>query len=150
MITIQELLFNRGLDVKSKIKLVRHKDNRRDLYTLYRTDRREFLAYQNAQVRDVFNGLDYIVSFIGEEGLLSRFIGVYKLIGKKKLKENHFEYEMEEVKEKFDDLKERVIIKWENAISWHQYIKNEMEVIKIHPGLHYKQFTDYSDLIRQS
>ena len=147
MITIQELLFNRGLDVKSKIKLVRHKDNRRDLYTLYRTDRREFLAYQNAQVRDVFNGLDYIVSFIGEEGLLSRFIGVYKLIGKRKLKENHFEYEMEEVKEKFDDLKERVIIKWENAISWHQYVKNEMEVIEIHPGLHYKQFTDYSDFI---
>ena len=46
-----------------------------------------------------------------------------------------------------DDLKERVIVKWSNAISWHQWIKNEMEVIEIHPGLHYKHFTDYSDFI---
>ena len=147
MITIQELLFNRGLNKNSKTKLVRHKDNRRDLYNLYWTDRAEFLAYQNSQSKDVFNGVDYIVSFIGEEGLLSRFIGVYKLTGRQQLAEDSFEYEMEEVKEKFDDLKERVIIRWENAISWHQWIKNEMEVIEIHPGLHYKQFTDYSDFI---
>ena len=103
MITIQELLFNRGLDKSSKIKLVRHKDNRLDLYNLYRTNRPAFLEYQNSQVKDVFNGVD--------------------------------------------DLIERVIIRWENAISWHQWIKNEMEVIEIHPGLHYKQFKDYSDFI---
>src|SRR5690606_3087621 len=30
---------------------------------------------------------------------------------------------------------------------WNQWIKNEMEVIEIHPGLHYKQFKDYSDFI---
>ena len=103
MITIQELLFNRGLDKSSKIKLVRHKDNRLDLYNLYRTNRPAFLEYQNSQVKDVFNGVDYLI--------------------------------------------ERVIIRWENAISWHQWIKNEMEVIEIHPGLHYKQFKDYSDFI---
>lgn len=147
MITIQELLFNRGLDKNSKIKLVRHKDNRRDLYNLYRMNKSEFLGYQNSQKKDVFNGVDYIVSFIGEEGLLSRYIGVYKLIGKKQLVDGSYEYQMEEVDEKFDDLKERVIIRWENAISWHQWIKNEMEVIEIHPGLHYRQFTDYSDFI---
>ncbi len=147
MITIQELLFNRRLDTNSKIKLVRHKDSRCDLYNLYRTDIAEFLAYQNTQSKDVFNGVDYIVSFIGEEGLFSRFVGVYKLTDRKKIADDHFEYQMEEVKEQFDDLKERVIIRWENAISWHQWIKNEMEIIKIHPGLHYKQFTDYSDFI---
>lgn len=147
MITIQELLFNRGLDTNKKVKLVRHKDNRRDLYNLYRTDKAEFLAYQNSQSKDVFNGVDYIVSFIGEEGLLSRFIGVYKLTDRKQIATDHFEYQMEEVEKQFDDLKERVIIRWENAISWHQWIKNEMEVIEIHPGLHYKQFTDYSDFI---
>ncbi len=136
MITIQELLFNRGLDQAAKTKLVRHKDNRRDLYNLYRTDRVAFLAYQNSQSKDVFNGVDYIVSFIGEEGLLSRFIGVYKLTDRKQLANDSFEYQMEEVKVQFDDLIERVIIKWENAISWHQWIKNKMEVIEIHPGLH--------------
>ncbi len=146
MITIQELLFNRGLDKNSKAKLVRHKDSRHDLYTLYRSKRQEFLDYQSTQSKDVFNDVDYIVSFIGEEGLLSRFIGVYKLKNKKQLEDGNFEYQMEEVFG-FEDLKERVIIKWKNAISWHQWMKNEMEVIKIHPGLHYKQFTDYSDFI---
>ena len=53
---------------------------------------------------------------------------------------------MEEI-DGYDDLKERVIIRWENAISWHQWIKNEMEVQEISPGLHYKRFTDYFDFI---
>lgn len=146
MITIQELLFNRGLDKNAKTKLVRHKEARRDLYNLYRTDRLGFLNYQNSQSKDVFHGVDYIVSFIGEEGVQSRFIGVYKIVSSKNIQINRFEYEMEEVKT-FDDLRERVIIKWKNAISWHQWINNEMEVIQIHPGLHYKQFTDYADFI---
>lgn len=147
MITIQELLENRGLDKNAKVKLIRHKDALYDLYNLYRTDREEFLAYQNSQSKDIFNGVDYIVTFIGEEGLLSRFIGVYKLTDRKQIAEDHFEYQMEEVKVQFDDLKERVIIRWVNAISWHQWIKNKMEVIQIQPGLHYKQFTDYADFI---
>jgi len=146
MITIQELLYNRGLDKSAKIKLVRHKDRRLDLYNLYRSQRQEFLSYQNKQMKDIFNGVDYIASFIGEEGILSRFIGIYKLIDRQKIGDDHFEYKMEEVSG-FEDLKERVIIKWENAISWHQWIKNKMEVIQIHPGLHYKQFTDYFDFI---
>lgn len=146
MITIQELLYNRGLDKSSKIKLVRHKDRRIDVYNLYRTNRQEFFKYQSVQSRDIFKSVDYIVVFIGEESVFARFIGVYKLTDKKQLSDGNFEYEMEEVFG-FDDLRERVIIKWENAISWHQWIKNEMEVLEIHPGLHYKQFTDYSDFI---
>jgi len=146
MITIQELLFNRGLDKSAKIKLVRHKDARRDLYNLYRTDKTEFLDYQNLQSRNVFDNVDYIVSFIGEEGIQSRFIGIYKVGIRKKNPAGLFEYKMEEI-DGFDDLRERVIIRWNNPISWHQWIKNEMEVIQIHPGLHYKQFTDYSDFI---
>jgi hypothetical protein len=66
MITIQELLFNRGLDKKARTKLVRHKDSRRDLYTLYRYNKEEFLAYQKHQGRNIFKDLDFIVSFIGE------------------------------------------------------------------------------------
>ncbi len=146
MITIQELLFNRGLDKSSRIKLVRHKDRRIDIYNLYRTNRQEFFKYQNIQSRDIFKSVDYIVSFIGEESVFARFIGVYKLTDKKQLPDGNFEYKMEEVLG-FEDLRERVIIKWENAISWHQWIKNKMEVIQIHPGLHYKQFTDYFDFI---
>ena len=145
MITIQELLYNRGLDRTARVKLVRHKDRRLDLYNIYRTDREAFLKYQNTQKKDVFNKVDYIVSFIGEEGLQARFVGVYKVNGEKAIHEG-YEYSMSEV-EGYEDLKERVIIRWENAISWHQWIKNEMEVLEISPGLHYKRFTDYFDLI---
>lgn len=159
MITIQELLYNRGLDRKAKIKLVRHQDaSYPDLYDWYRYDREKFLAYQASQGKDVFKDVDYIVSFIGEgtnKGTLSRFIGVFKIIGKTYYEnpaENisfpgvHFIYDILEVGG-FEDMKERVLIKWSNPISWHQWIKNEMEIIEIHPGLHYKQFTDYSDFI---
>ncbi len=147
MITIQELLFNRGLDKNAKIKLVRHKDGRQDLYNLYKTEKDKFLAYQNSQSKDVFNGVDFIVSFIGEEGNLSRFIGVYQITNREKFADDCFEYKMREVIGQFDDLKERVIILWKNARAWHQWINNNMEVIEIHPGLHYKQFTDYFDFI---
>ena len=145
MITIQELLYNRGLDRLAKIKIVRHKDKRLDLYNLYRTDKISFFDYQNTQSKDVFRGVDYIVSFIGEEGVLARFIGVFRIIGKKIIGHG-FKYEMSDVPG-YDDLKERVIIRWENAISWHQWIKNEMEILEICPGLHYKRFTDYFDLL---
>ena len=77
MITIQELLYNRGLDRKAKVKLVRHKDARCDLYEKYRTNQEWFFTYQSSQANPVFKDTDYIVSFIGEEGISSRFIPKY-------------------------------------------------------------------------
>lgn len=145
MITIQELLYNRGLDRKASIKLIRHKDRRRDLYSLYRSDRAGFLDYQNSQAKDVFKDCQFIVSFIGEAGLTARFVGVFEVLGASFIN-GEFKYSMEEVGG-YEDLKERVIIRWRNGISWHQWIKNEMEVLEIAPGLHYKRFTDYFDLI---
>ena len=158
MITIQELLSSRlnkcGVESTDRIKLVRQKDARQDLYELYRHKKEEFLNYQSAQSKPVFNKVDYIVSFIGEEGNSARFIGAYKIVETIELNktdkpsgvkdiDNYF-YKMQELPG-FDDMKERVIIKWGNAIAWHQWYKNEMEVIEISPGLSYRQFTDYMD-----
>lgn len=145
MITIQELLYNRGISRSARVKLVRHKDRRLDIYNMYRTDKPAFIDYQNTQSHDVFKNVEYIVSFIGEEQAFARFVGVYKIAGKAH-DGLHYKYIMEEV-DGYDDLKERVIIRWENPISWHQWIKNEMEVVEISAGLHYKRFTDYFDLI---
>jgi len=156
MITIQELLFNRGLDKTARIKLVRHKDPSCDLYEDYKTNPEKFLAYQSSQAKPIFHGLDYIVSFIGEtDGTLSRFIGVYQVLNEQENSEystdnpyggKKYSYEIQEISG-FEDLKDRIIIKWTNPISYIQWVKNEMEVIEIHPGLHYKQFTDYFDYI---
>lgn len=146
MIKIQELLYNRGLTSIDRIKLVRHKSPTYDLYNMYRSDKPSFLHYQSSQHRDVFNNVSHIVSFIGEDGLTSRFVGVFKILSKEVLDNGNLFYQMEEI-EGFEDMKERVIIRWKNAISWHQWISNEMEIIEIKPGLHYKQFTDYFDFI---
>jgi hypothetical protein len=114
------------------------------------------LKYQCQQGRDVFGGVDYLVSFIGEEGTRSRFIGVYKVKRGRKLPQKQasvdgglfqYYYKMEEVAG-FEDLIERVIIDWgKAAIKWEQLIGNLKEVIEIQPGLHYRHFRDYFDFI---
>jgi hypothetical protein len=156
MITIQELLYNRGLEANSKTKLVRHKDPRIDLYNMYTSQKDDFIIYQSQQGKDAFKGAEYIVSFIGEQGSLSRFIGVYKVLNCVQFQEKRasidggvfdFQYELEEVSG-FEDLKERAIIDWGlGTRSWAQWLNNEKEIVEIQPGLHYKQFTDYFDFI---
>lgn len=115
MITIQELLYNRGLDRLARIKLVRHKERGLDLYNMYRSDIKAFLDYQSTQSKDVFNGVEYIVSFIGENGITARFVGVFQILGKENMG-TRFKYSMKEVSG-YEDLKEKVIIRWANAIS---------------------------------
>lgn len=156
MITIQELLYNRGLPQNSRIKLVRHLDRRIDLRSLYINNRPVFLRYQNYQGNDVFKGFDYIVSFIGEENSTARFVGVFKIVGKNVGVLNYeegdisfganFSYVMEE-QPGFGDMVDKVVVKWSNPRAWHQLIDNEMEVVELSPGLHYSTFSDYLDVI---
>ena len=156
MITIQELLYNRGLPQNARIKIVRHIDRRFDLRQVYTKRREVFLRYQSMQGNDIFRDCDYIVSFIGEENSTARFVGVFRIVGKS-VGIEHFEdgnisfganftYDMEEV-DGFADLTERVVVRWNNSRAWHQWVSNEMEVLEISPGLHYRMFTDYLDLI---
>ncbi|MBQ8702876.1 MAG: GIY-YIG nuclease family protein [Bacteroidales bacterium] len=156
IITIQELLNRHGLDAKAKVKLVRHKDNRPDrfdAYDNYRHHKDEFLLYQASQSSPVFHGVDYIVSFIGEEGNRARFVGVYKIIEERPMDEAHrtdpsdqYYYVMEEVVG-FGELKERVIIQWNNPRAWCQWYKNEMDVIEVTKGFDHIPFTGYLDFI---
>jgi hypothetical protein len=156
MITIQELLFNRRLDKSKNIRLMRHKSNRVDLNNLYATDKQMLFDFQRQQGKDFLKGVDYIVSFIGEEGTFARFIGVFKINGCKKLSNKkqsidgslyQYLYEISEING-FEDLKERVIIDWGKAtIQWHQSIKNLKHVVEIKPGLHYRPFTDFLNII---
>lgn len=152
MITVQELLYNRGLSRLSNAKLVRHKEVTKDLLDMYIINRDEFLEYQKRQGKDIFKNTEFVISFIGETGNRARFIGVYKVksvkfeyssIEKTKL----FKYDLQEVSG-FEDMKERVVIDWGlGTRSWVQNITTEKEIIEITPGLQYKAFTDYFDLI---
>lgn len=133
MITIQELLFSRGLEQNAHTKIVRHKNSRTDLYAMYRYDNKQFLEYQKTQKNDVFNNVDYIVSFIGEDSGLALFVGVFK-VGTKTEKDGFFLYDLSDVKG-FDDLKNRIVIRWQNPISWHQWLSKPIEVVEVRQKL---------------
>ena len=92
ILTISKLLSEAGLDITKKIKLLRHKDSRKDQmidgkpvegnpYEWYIKDRQKFIDYQSEQSEERFKDVDYIVSFIGEEGTTARMVGVYRVLG---------------------------------------------------------------------
>lgn len=166
--TIQELLKGRNEEFDKanvkRIRLIRHKDSRKEkiidgkshegtLYDIYLHDNDAFMAYQSEQLVKRFKDVDYIVSFIGEEGSVSRFVGVYKNNGIIKMLpdyngEAHAKYDIQEVLG-FELLKERVVIDWNNPIQWLQHY-NEMPVIRIDRGLKENNipiFVRYEDVV---
>lgn len=153
MLTLRQILKTQS-DIleNSKVKIVRHKDNRQE-YRHISKDRAALLEYQKEQGSDIFGECDYIVSFIGTERRKSVFIGVFR-VGPNKKKNGKIYYELEQVSE-FNDLIDRVVIDWgNNAISWHQwYHRQEKEVIEMLPKGHVGNFPgllefvlDYNEL----
>lgn len=148
ILTISKILELAKLDTTKKIKLVRHKDGRNDKkidgkpvsgspYDWYINDRAKFIAYQSEQNEDRFKDVDYIVSFIGEEGTTARMIGVFQILGYDEERAQctgtgKFYYNMVEV-EGFEEFNERVIIDWgKSTISWHQWLKkNDKDIVAI-------------------
>ncbi|MBI9077430.1 MAG: GIY-YIG nuclease family protein [Desulfatibacillum sp.] len=161
MISLVQLLQQRGLDFSKKIKVVRHQDKRCDINEYYRLGHME--TYQRYQSKKVFN-CDYIVTFMGLQGSLSLLIGVYRvgecLLSKgqalpsdypdQDVKErDEFYYELDEVSG-FEDYKGRVVIEWGNAaISWHQWLdaERDKEVLEILPPGYVRNFPGYLDFI---
>lgn len=155
MITIQEILDLRSnIFINHKVKFVRHRDfegivSFKDLVN----NRENILEYQKEQEKHIFN-CDYIVSFLGLENLRSLLFGVFKVHNYTQ-KQDFIYYDLEEV-DGFEDLNERVVIKWghpNSARSWHQWYDNIKEVIEIlpkgsvgpFPG-HYDLFLEFNEL----
>lgn len=147
LLTIRKILELGGLDTNKRIKLVRHKDDREhktingltedgNPADWYINDRQKFLAYQSEMRHDIFKDIDYVVSFIGEEGNAARLIGIYEVKGydnerKRRIRGDKFYYDMVEVGG-FDEFNERVIIDWGKGRTFHQELKaNDKDVIAI-------------------
>ncbi len=146
--TISKVLTLAGMDTTKRIKLVRHKDSRESItingrvvegnpYKWYLTDRETFIAYQSEQHKDIFKDVDYVVSFIGEDGTLARMVGVYQILGCDTERENltgvdKFCYKMVEL-DGFDELNERVIVDWgDSARTFHQWLdKNDKAIVAV-------------------
>ncbi len=148
ILTIRTVLGLAGLDTTKRIKLVRHKDSRDAItingktvvgnpYDWYLNDRETFIAYQSEQHKDIFKDVDYVVSFIGEDGTLARMVGVYQILGRDTERENltgggKYCYKMVEV-DGFDDLNERVIVDWgDSARTFHQWLdRNDKAIVAV-------------------
>ena len=148
--TIQELL--KGIDSEFDntsarcIKMIRHADSRTKLgkeeeqtklfingnpfptniasiYALYVYRKDLFLQYQSEQLARNMRNIKYLVSFIGEENKTARFVGVYKINGKRdnpKVKDEVI-LDLEQIKA-FEHLEKRIVIDWATPTnSWHQY-----------------------------
>lgn len=154
MIGLTELLCARGFaPTASRVKLVRHADARFDLEEIVRKGWLE--RYQQYQGKPIFDKCDQIVAFVGEEGMKSRFVGVFD-IGKRRpategprrpaqmpaWMDARYWYDVTR-RPGFEDLENRVIINWNNARAWHQWF-GERELLEIRAlGRTLPPFRDY-------
>jgi hypothetical protein len=156
-VNIKELLQLRGLDTKTKIKLVRHQDSKYNVHKLYKDG--YFDVYQSFQWNPIFE-CEYIVSFLGLERSKAKFVGVYKVVDRKAsavvemakdfpypaFASNNYYYELEKCSG-FDDLIDRVIIDWGGSTrSWHQWL-SEKEVVEILPQGYVKEFPGFLNFV---
>lgn len=152
--TIQNLL--KGIDSEfdntcpQQIKMIRHADSRTKLgkeetqtklfihgnpfpanitsikaLYVYRKDL--FLQYQSEQLARNMRNIKYIVSFIGEEESTARFVGVYRINGKRdnpRVKDEVI-LDLERISA-FEHLEKRIVIDWQSpGNAWHQYYCKE-------------------------
>lgn len=152
---VLDLLTMRGFDSSRPAKLVRHQWAKGDIRNLVIHGWLD--AYQSYQSRPVFDGCEYIVSFVGTEGTRARFIGVYRVLGRRdghqvplppgcpyeKWQKCPYYYDLERVPG-FEDLENRIVIEWgRGALAWHQRLSNK-EVLELLPkGRLLPTFRDY-------
>lgn len=132
IMTIQDLLKGKhtGFDAADEIKIkmirLKIKSDReeiwiggikqtmdlRDIYKYHREDL--FEEYVKEETSAVFDGVEYVVVFLAEDGTDSRLVGVYENQGKDKTKSKELGlnyYDLVALNE-FDSLKDRVVVDW--------------------------------------
>lgn len=140
----------------ARAKMVRHQGGKYPPEELLRRGWLE--AYQCTQTRPVFDGFDYAISFVGAGGSLARFVGVFKVLGRKPgpegvlpagcpyvewLSPRHYYYQLER-QPGYEDLEHRLVIEWGGgALAWHQRASNKPVVQILPPGQRVELFKDY-------
>lgn len=167
IVTIQTILRgigNEEFNNSKAIKLVRHADNRKNkdidgvlfkgsILNLYRYERERFVRYQSEQLEGRFDGVDYLVVFVGEKGTKARFIAIYKILSSSPHphKKGECVLELQEV-EDFKHLSERIVIDWGGGVAkYYHDFKIEKPVIRIDEGFEDEngvpRFISYPDTV---
>jgi len=144
----------------TKVKLIRHVDDKYDLDLLLRSG--FFDEYQSRQGSDVFN-CEHIISFVGERGARSRFLGVWNVVNVHtdaqmtpysstfpypEMGRATYRYDLEPI-EGFEYLQNRLIIDWgASTRAWHQWLsaKSDKSVIELRPHGFVREFSGYDDV----
>lgn len=125
------------------VKVLRHKDSRRDLWELRKNGR--FGHYQNGQSWDVFGSARYIISFIAERNRYAKFVGAWEVISKHKRKTKGFRYRTKELPG-FKELEGRLIVRWgEGTRSWAQWLHRQgnKDIVELLPPNYVMDFPGY-------
>lgn len=128
------------------VKVLRHKDSRRDLWELRSNGK--FGHYQNRQSWDVFGGAHYVISFIAERNSYAKFVGVWEVISKRQRKTKSFRYKTKELSG-FDNLEGRLIIRWgEGTRSWAQWFhrRGNKDIVELLPRNYVMDFPGYYNI----
>jgi hypothetical protein len=142
---LREFLAGRGFPTPetAQVKLINHRKGMHDIGDIVRHGWLEiFQGYQNP---GVFDGVHYIVSFVGQPGGRARLWGIFQIVGKRPGAEGplpagcpHEEwrryayfYELRPVPG-FEDLEGRLTIRWVGRI-WHQWLRDH-EIVEILPA----------------
>ena len=129
------------------VKVLRHRDSSRDLWQLF--DSGTFEDYQNGQDWDVFGSAEFIISLIAERQRFARFVGVWRVLKKRKGPKGGFRYSTEVVPG-FEELQGRLVVEWgEGARSWAQRLdgKGNKSVSEILPANYVMEFPGFYDLV---
>ena len=125
------------------VKVLRHKAPRLDLWHLRREGK--FDRYQNAQSWDVFGNARYVISFIAERGRYAKFVGVWKVLSRRKKRPKGFRYRTKELSG-FKDLEGRLIVNWgEGTRSWAQWLhrQGDKPIAELLPAHYVMEFPGY-------
>lgn len=144
-----------------KALLIRHSSKGNDIDLLYKSGYLNY--YQQIQNGNIFDGKNYLFVFIADFSTSARFVGLYKVVGKKNI--NEFSWDESCPCEKFNLTPEticyqiekcdvlstyenRVLIEWgKDTINWIKKYRDAKNIIEILANGYVKEFIDYSDVI---
>lgn len=157
MISFLELLRARGFaPLSNQAKLIRHKGDNLNMEDLLRDG--WFETYQSFQGKPVFEGCTHLISFVGEDSTLSRFVGVYSVAqsvpASTQLLPPGCPYQDWGASDRvyypltkcqgFEDLEHRVVIDWgKGALAWHQWLSDKAVMEVRAPGRALPPFRDF-------
>ena len=143
MLTFNDLLELEGVDI-TRVRLVRHQDNRLRpgrLYEAWRNDRSAFEDYQSVQSKNRFPVGDLLASFVVTEARKTVFVGLYSVAGVDTLPpgsvdvlvrhdtSGDFKYDLQ-LKQELADYRDRAVIDWGAGVrTWVQRAANQTKPV---------------------